>query len=82
MGQLIAAALSSAIAALDSPFLAAAVLTAAAVLLSALLVSRRSAPVLVPVRAVAARERSEQVAFLRLRDPGAPGRPRPRAPGQ
>jgi hypothetical protein len=32
-------------------------------------------------RAVALRERSRRAAFLRLRDPNAPGRPRPRAPG-
>jgi hypothetical protein len=33
------------------------------------------------VRTVGLRERSRQAAFLRLRDPDAPGRPRPRAPG-
>lgn len=33
------------------------------------------------VRAVRLREHSWQAAFLRLRDPDAPGRPRPRAPG-
>lgn len=33
------------------------------------------------VRTVGLRERSWQAAFLRLRDPDAPGRPRPRAPG-
>jgi hypothetical protein len=32
-------------------------------------------------RAVALRERARRAAFLRLRDPSAPGRPRPRAPG-
>ena len=32
-------------------------------------------------RATALRERSRRAAFLRLRDPGAPGRSRPRAPG-
>lgn len=33
------------------------------------------------VRTVGLRERSWQAAFLRLRDPDAPGRTRPRAPG-
>jgi hypothetical protein len=33
------------------------------------------------VRTVRLRERSWQAAFLRLRDPDAPGRTRPRAPG-
>jgi hypothetical protein len=33
------------------------------------------------VRTVGLRERSRKAAFLRLRDPDAPGRPRPRAPG-
>lgn len=32
------------------------------------------------VRLVALRERARQTAFLRLRDPAAPGRSRPRAP--
>lgn len=32
-------------------------------------------------RAVALRERARRAAFLRLRDPNAPGRPQPRAPG-
>jgi hypothetical protein len=32
-------------------------------------------------RAVALRERSRRADYLRLRDPNAPGRPRPRAPG-
>jgi hypothetical protein len=32
-------------------------------------------------RAVALRERARRAAFLRLRDPNAPGRKRPRAPG-
>jgi hypothetical protein len=32
-------------------------------------------------RVVALRERSRRAAFLRLRDPNAPGRRRPRAPG-
>ncbi|MGW4485758.1 DUF6412 domain-containing protein [Amycolatopsis sp. NPDC004368] len=37
----------------------------------------------VPVRArrTALNQRSRRAAFLRLRDPGAPGRSRPRAPG-
>ena len=33
------------------------------------------------VRAIALRERARHSAHLRLRDPDAPGRPRPRAPG-
>jgi Family of unknown function (DUF6412) len=33
-----------------------------------------------PVRAVALRQRARRAAFLRLRDPGAAGRQRPRAP--
>ncbi|MFI5611032.1 DUF6412 domain-containing protein [Amycolatopsis sp. NPDC051903] len=38
----------------------------------------------IPVRArrTALNQRSRRAAFLRLRDPGAPGRSRPRAPGQ
>ncbi|HKS49520.1 MAG TPA: DUF6412 domain-containing protein [Amycolatopsis sp.] len=36
----------------------------------------------VRVKGVALRERSRHTAFLRLRDPGAPGRSRPRAPGR
>jgi uncharacterized protein DUF6412 len=34
----------------------------------------------VRVRAVALRQRSRRLAFLKLRDPDAPGRSRPRAP--
>ncbi|MFC4854825.1 DUF6412 domain-containing protein [Actinophytocola glycyrrhizae] len=33
------------------------------------------------VRTLSLRERAKQTVFLRLRDPDAPGRPRPRAPG-
>ncbi|TDO44308.1 hypothetical protein EV643_116120 [Kribbella sp. VKM Ac-2527] len=85
MGQLIAVALASTIAALDSPSLAlsaAAVLTAAAVLFAVRLVSRPSTPVVVPLPHTALRERSRRAEYLRLRNPSTPGRPRPRAPGR
>jgi hypothetical protein len=40
-------------------------------------------PTAVParVRAISLRERARKSVFLRLRDPDASGRPRPRAPG-
>ena len=64
--------------------LAAAVLTAAALLFAAVLVARSSAPAATPLlaRATSVRRRAEETVFLSLRDPDAAGRPRPRAPGQ
>lgn len=38
-------------------------------------------PALVRGRGVALRQRAHRAAYLRLRDPDAAGRPRPRAPG-
>ncbi|WP_350276261.1 DUF6412 domain-containing protein [Kribbella sp. HUAS MG21] len=86
MTQWIAGALSSMIPAFDTASLAAAVLTAAA-LLFALAVTARSAarnPVAspVPARSSAARANARRTAYLALRDPDAAGRPRPRAPGR
>jgi hypothetical protein len=54
-----------------------AVIAGVAILLSI------SVPTAVPaqVRAVSLQERARQSVFLRLRDPDASGRPRPRAPG-
>jgi hypothetical protein len=68
----------------DSGLLAVAVVTAAAVLFALLLVSRAAtgrptSPLL--ARATALRELSRKTAYLPLCDPGAAGRPRPRAPG-
>ncbi|GAB2643290.1 DUF6412 domain-containing protein [Kribbella swartbergensis] len=84
MGQVIAGALALVIPVLDTASLAAAVLTAAALLFALLVVARSSAPAFTPVRAIATsvRHRAEAAAFLRLRDPDAAGRPRPRAPGR
>lgn len=69
---------------IDTASLAAAVLTAAALLFTRLLVARASAPATAPLHAIASsvRHNAEETAFLRLRDPDASGRPRPRAPGQ
>jgi len=70
----------------DSGLLAAAVLTAAAVLFAVLQVSRTAAqrPLSspLPARASATRANSRRTAYLVLRDPDAAGRPRPRAPGR
>ncbi|MFB6723102.1 DUF6412 domain-containing protein [Kribbella sp. NPDC056345] len=84
MGQLIASALALVIPVLDTASLAAAVFTAAALLLAVLVVARSSAPTPAPLlaRAASVRDRAERTAFLRLRDPDAAGRPRPRAPGR
>jgi hypothetical protein len=60
--------------------LAAATLAVAGLVV---LVARRPAAYLssqAPLRALALRERAGRTIFLRLRDPDAPGRPRPRAP--
>jgi hypothetical protein len=56
-----------------------AALTALAVVV--LLVTAPAKPRAVPVRSLSLRERSQRAAFIRLRDPDAAGRPRPRAPG-
>lgn len=62
--------------------LAVAVLAAVAAGCVAAAVRVDRAPATVPVvrRVTALRDKSWRVAFLRLRDPGARGRPRPRAP--
>ncbi|GGS46998.1 MULTISPECIES: DUF6412 domain-containing protein [Actinokineospora] len=56
----------------------------AAVALIVLLVSVAPLPTACPswARSLSLRERSQRTAFLRLRDPDAAGRPRPRAPGR
>ena len=84
MGQAIAGVLALVIPVLDTASLAAAVFTAAALLFTLLLVARSSAPPAAPLlaRATSVRHRAERSAFLRLRDPDAAGRPRPRAPGR
>lgn len=56
-----------------------AALTALAVVV--VIVGTPTAPRVVPVRSLSMRERSQRAAFMRLRDPDAAGRPRPRAPG-
>ncbi|WP_020388272.1 DUF6412 domain-containing protein [Kribbella catacumbae] len=70
----------------DSGLLAAAVFTAAAVLLAVLHLSRTAAqrPLSSPLPALASANRanSRRTAYLLLRDPDAAGRPRPRAPGR
>jgi hypothetical protein len=62
--------------------LAIAVLTAVAAGCVAAAVRFDHSPAVVPVarRVTALRDKSRRVAFLRLRDPDARGRPRPRAP--
>ena len=62
--------------------LAVAVLAvvAAGCVAAAVRVDRALAAIPVVRRATALRDKSWRVAFLRLRDPGARGRPRPRAP--
>jgi len=84
MGQWIAGALALVIPVLDTASLAAAVLMAAALLVAVMVVARSSRPVATPLlaRATSVRHHAEQSVFLRLRDPDAAGRPRPRAPGQ
>ncbi|MFF0268119.1 DUF6412 domain-containing protein [Kribbella sp. NPDC004536] len=88
MTQWIAGVLASVVPAFETASLAAAVLTAAALLLALAVVARSAsrlsghaaAPLL--ARASSVRHRAEHTVFLRLRDPDAAGRPRPRAPGQ
>jgi Family of unknown function (DUF6412) len=84
--------LAVAVAALIAGWHAADALTPSAVLLAAAalavaglvaLACRRPAPHLVPdtpAGSRALRERAQRATFIRLRDPGAAGRPRPRAP--
>ncbi|WP_432950826.1 DUF6412 domain-containing protein [Kribbella sp. CA-253562] len=82
MHQVIAGALSLVIPALDTATLAAAVLTAAALLFALLLADRHSrTPVVTPLVALTLREQSARTAYVSLRDPDTAGRPRPRAPG-
>ncbi|MFF9405849.1 DUF6412 domain-containing protein [Streptomyces anandii] len=67
---------------LDSGSLSATVAAGAALVACALLASR-CAPVVPPTRVrTALRERDRRTAFLPQRDPDAPGRRRPRAPGR
>jgi Family of unknown function (DUF6412) len=84
MGQAIAGVLALVMPALDTASVAAAVFTAAALLFMLVLVARSSAPATAPLlaRATSVRDRAEQTVFLRLCDPDAAGRPRPRAPGR
>jgi hypothetical protein len=82
MNQVIAGALSLVIPALDSATLAAAVLTAAALLFTLLLAGQHSrTPVVTPLVALTLREQSARTSYVPLRDPDTAGRPRPRAPG-
>ncbi|MCE7002710.1 DUF6412 domain-containing protein [Kibdelosporangium philippinense] len=55
----------------------------AAVIAGVAVLTRIGVPTAAParVRAISLRERARQSVFLRLRDPDAAGRPRPRAPG-
>jgi len=53
---------------------------AAAFVVAVVLNGRLEAAVPMHVRAVSLRERARLANFIRLRDPDAPGRPRPRAP--
>ncbi|MEU4293310.1 DUF6412 domain-containing protein [Kribbella sp. NPDC026596] len=88
MGQAIAGVLALMVPApwsvTDTAAVAAAVFTAAALLFMLVLVARSSAPAATPLlaRAASVRDRAEQTVFLRLCDPDAAGRPRPRAPGR
>jgi hypothetical protein len=52
----------------------------AAIILFAVCALPTPATALVRVRGIALRERARRTTFLRLRDPDASGRPRPRAP--
>lgn len=67
----------------DALSLLAAITVIAASLLVLLVTSQRSAarPVPAVLTAVALRDRAGRTAYLAVRDPDAPGRPRPRAPG-
>ncbi|MET9447303.1 DUF6412 domain-containing protein [Streptomyces cinerochromogenes] len=60
----------------------AATATVAAALTACALLSARSVPAVPPTRVrTAIRDRARRTAFLPQRDPDAPGRRRPRAPG-
>ncbi|MFE9357020.1 DUF6412 domain-containing protein [Streptomyces olivaceoviridis] len=60
----------------------AATATAAATLAACALLAARSVPAVPPTRIrTAIRDRARRTAFLPQRDPDAPGRRRPRAPG-
>ncbi|MFF7096894.1 DUF6412 domain-containing protein [Streptomyces rubradiris] len=60
----------------------AATATAAATLAACALLAARRVPVVPPTRVrTAIRDRARRTAFLPQRDPDAPGRRRPRAPG-
>jgi hypothetical protein len=84
MTQWIAGLVALVIPVQDTATLAAAVLTAAALLFTLVLVARASAPSATPLvaRTTSVRHRAARTVFLPLRDPDAAGRPRPRAPGQ
>ncbi|MFJ8791118.1 DUF6412 domain-containing protein [Streptomyces sp. NPDC102462] len=74
------------VALLDTGALSATVALAATAAASALavcaLTAARCAPAVAPTRVrTAIRDRARRTAFLSQRDPDAPGRPRPRAPG-
>ena len=88
MTQWVAGVFASVIPAFETASLAAAVLTAAALLLALVVVARSAervsghaaAPLL--AQAASVRRRAEHTEFLRLRDPNAAERPHPRAPKQ
>ncbi|NIK59723.1 DUF6412 domain-containing protein [Kribbella shirazensis] len=86
MTQWVAGVLAAVIPVFDTASLAAAVLTAAALLLALVVVARSAArsPLAspLPARASATRANARRTAYLSLRDPDAAGKPRPRAPGQ
>ncbi|GGX86946.1 DUF6412 domain-containing protein [Streptomyces anandii] len=68
--------------ALLDPGSLSATVAAGAALVACALLSSRCAPVVPPTRVrTALRERDRRTAFLPQRDPDAPGRRRPRAPG-
>jgi hypothetical protein len=72
----------SGLTALVATVLAGAALAAVLVLIATVArVSRTAAVLPMQRRTAALRDKSWRVAFLRQRDPGAAGRPRPRAPG-
>ncbi|MGW6276295.1 DUF6412 domain-containing protein [Kribbella sp. NPDC055071] len=86
MGQAVAGVLALVLPVLSTPSLAAAVFTAAALVLLALVVAgtaaRRPLASPIPARVSANRANARRTAYLALRDPDLAGRPRPRAPGQ
>lgn len=83
LAALVGGHLGAAVELADAPAgLAVLTVTAAATLLLTLLVALRTAPVAVGGGLLTStiRQQAERTAFLPLRDPSAPGRPRPRAP--